>query len=763
MPLTLQEFVDQVAASSLMSAQEIEAVVEGASADKYPRDAEQLARFLVRTGKLTSFQAQQCYGGKGKSLVLGNYVLLDKLGQGGMGMVLKAEHKRMRRIVALKVLAPAVSKDPALVARFHREVEAAAKLSHPNIVAAYDADEANGVAFLVMEYVEGTDLSSLVKKKGPLPIEEAIQCILQTATGLEYAHKQGIIHRDIKPANLLLTHEGVVKILDMGLARIEGETGGQAELTSTGAVMGTVDYMAPEQALSTKHADARSDIYSLGIALWYLCKACPAYDGDSLMARLLAHRESPIPSLLPAKAPANSTIVEWTALDAIFQKMAAKMPNDRYQSMTDVIVALNACKQGESSTPSMTTSPGEVSKLSNFLAGLGTKPLRDRGNSVSPGASPTAVTKPLPEFAVTITTNDSDVPTNLQTLSGLPRVEAGTKPHLPGSRSETHAATNWWRSRGARWGSAAALALLVLVIAFTRNPDSDQPHSSDATEFIASTVTTEKQVIERFSLEFDGVDDHVELPNDWQYAGGDFTFEAWITPDAVLETGSNMLFVVDHGHDTERQSLRLMRRHINQAGAIISDKLQMCAPPNTTVSSGYYRVEAGRRIHLAAVWTGREQRLFIDGQPAQQEDTEYNFNPRGMVPYAWIGALGEVTDKPTVIATKDGWPGRIDQVRLTSKAVYDGSFVPPVDLTPTVDTIALYRFTDGQGDVLTDSSGHHRHGKIVGAKWVQTATRSTASDNSPDRRATEMVIGDGGNVRLVDSPSSFSTLDQLPE
>src|SRR5262249_51945683 len=160
-----------------------------------------------------------------------------------------------------------------------------------NIVTAFDADNANGVHLLVMQYVEGSDLSALVKRNGPLPVAHAVNCILQAAKGLEFAHKKGIVHRDIKPANLLLDKEGTVKILDMGLARLsaDGDPGPQAELTNTGAVMGTVDYMAPEQALDTKTADARADIYSLGCTLFYLLTGRATFQGDSLMKKLLAH------------------------------------------------------------------------------------------------------------------------------------------------------------------------------------------------------------------------------------------------------------------------------------------------------------------------------------------------------------------------------------------------------------------------------------------------------------------------------------------
>src|SRR6185436_7556360 len=184
-----------------------------------------LARVLVQQGKLTKYQAAAVYQGKGKSLVYGDYVVLDRIGAGGMGQVFKARHKRMDRIVALKVMSSAAMKNADAVKRFEREVRAAAKLMHPNIVSAHDAGMQDGVHYLVMEYVDGPDLSSLVKKQGKLPLKQACEFIAQAARGFAFAHGKGIVHRDIKPGNLLVDRDGTIKILDMGLARIDGTPG----------------------------------------------------------------------------------------------------------------------------------------------------------------------------------------------------------------------------------------------------------------------------------------------------------------------------------------------------------------------------------------------------------------------------------------------------------------------------------------------------------------------------------------------------------
>ena len=368
MPLPLEEFVLQLENSGILAGDTIQNFIPPKAA---PRDADELLRELVEQKKLTPYQAEEVAKGNGKSLVLGNYILLEQIGAGGMGQVFKAEHRRMHRIVAVKVLPPQTMKDPATVARFEREITAVSKINHPNIVAAFDADCADGVHYLVMELVEGSDLWALVAKNGPFPIEKAVNCIVQAATGLGAAHAKGIVHRDIKPANLLLDNTGVVKILDMGLARLNGDATGpqQTELTSTGMFMGTVDFMSPEQAMNTKHADGRADIYSLGCSLYFLITGDLTYQGETIIEKILAHREHPIPSLKLSHPEVTEE------LEAVFRKMVAKKVEDRYQTMAEVVADLHYCATGElliEKSPA-STSPGFQNSAFAFLRDLPTE------------------------------------------------------------------------------------------------------------------------------------------------------------------------------------------------------------------------------------------------------------------------------------------------------------------------------------------------------------------------------------------------------
>lgn len=338
MLLPLSAVVKQLEDSGIISAETLEPFVPPAA---QPHDADELIAALVRDKHLTDYQAREIAAGRGDGLVVAGFTILERIGSGGMGQVYRALHRRMKRVVAIKMLPAATMGDSVVVSRFLREVEAAARLRHPNIVAADDADEARGVHFLVMEYVDGQDLSTLVKRTGTLSIDDAVNYVLQAARGLEYAHDQGVVHRDIKPANLLVDKQGTVKILDLGLASVRtGDAAArQAELTDPGTIMGTIDYMAPEQAASTKHADARADIYSLGCTFFYLLTRRPVYDGDSVAARLLAHREASIPSLFELRPGVPDEV------EAVFRKMVAKRVGERYRSMREVIAALEKTRR----------------------------------------------------------------------------------------------------------------------------------------------------------------------------------------------------------------------------------------------------------------------------------------------------------------------------------------------------------------------------------------------------------------------------------
>lgn len=363
----MRAFARRVVETGLMTEAELQSLREDLSEGRLPVTAGELAGLLQERNLVTDYQVAVLRGWTTEPLALGNYIVLDVIGSGGMGTVYKARHRRMDRNVALKVLSPDLMSSRAAIDRFQKEVRAAARLEHPNVVMAYDADEDDGVHFLVMQYVDGRDLGSVIKKGGCLSTLRALECILQVAEGLEYAHSQGVIHRDIKPTNLLLDHSGTVRILDMGLARV-GPMGSSD--IKKGILLGTVDFMAPEQGRDSRKADARSDIYSLGCTLWYLLNGRRMFDGEKPSQRMAAHRESPRPTLDPLGAGLEE-------VQNLFESMVAIDPGERFQSSAELVVAIEPClrllrtelaeKQRGESTTLNTTDPGEDSALAKVV------------------------------------------------------------------------------------------------------------------------------------------------------------------------------------------------------------------------------------------------------------------------------------------------------------------------------------------------------------------------------------------------------------
>jgi serine/threonine-protein kinase len=341
---------------------------------RLPTEPKLLGQELLQRGWLTPYQVNQLLQGRGADLVLGPYLLLERLGGGGTGQVFKARHMRLQRDVALKLIRKELLADPEVMARFDREIRIISRLSHPNIVHAYDAGPIGSAHLLVMEYLEGIDLARLVKQSGPLPAGQACAYIRQAALGLQHAHEQGLVHRDIKPANLLVsgrvvsgewssgqppltthhspltthhspltTHQ--IKILDLGLARLQktmGEVGGGQRgsaltslLTPVGSMMmGTPDYLAPEQAIDFHGADARADIYSLGCTLYSLLTGEPPFPGGSPFQKLMRHQQAE-----PADVAQRRSDLP-PGLRAVLQRMMAKRPEDRYQTAAEVAAAL---------------------------------------------------------------------------------------------------------------------------------------------------------------------------------------------------------------------------------------------------------------------------------------------------------------------------------------------------------------------------------------------------------------------------------------
>jgi serine/threonine protein kinase/WD40 repeat protein len=338
-PTTTLELLTLIRDSGVLDNSRLDTFLAGQSA---PGDSPgALADTLVGAGLLTRFQADRLLQGKSRGFLLGGYRILERLGSGTSGQVFLAEHQALGRRVALKVLSQIAAEDPTAVERFRREARAVAQLNHPNIVRAYDIGSVGKLHFLVMEYVDGTNLQALVEQSGRLPPAQAAQYVLQAAQALHHLHQAGLVHRDVKPSNLLLDRSGVVKLTDLGLARFCHDKKDQLTNRQGAGVMGTLDYLSPEQAQDSHDVDIRTDIYSLGGTFFFLLIGHPPFQGGSVTQKLVwaQLREPEDVRQLRPEVPEG--------LAAVVRRMMAKNPAHRYQTPQEVVAALSVQETGE--------------------------------------------------------------------------------------------------------------------------------------------------------------------------------------------------------------------------------------------------------------------------------------------------------------------------------------------------------------------------------------------------------------------------------
>ncbi|MGB1706311.1 MAG: serine/threonine-protein kinase [Rubripirellula sp.] len=320
-------FVKRSLDARLLELEDIKKVVASLLAANQQFTPESLAQGLMGAGLLTKWQAAKLLAGKSGGFYLGSYKLLRPLGKGGMGVVYLAEHHVMKRLMALKILPPEASADRRRIELFKSEARACAQLDHPNIVRAYDFAESGEKLYIVMEYVDGIDMHQTVQRDGVMTVADTIDALVQATLGLAHAHERGIVHRDIKPSNFLVRTDGVVKLSDLGLARMGvGEAGEPVRKK----LMGTTDFISPEQAINGKTVDCTADIYSLGCTVFYMLTGRPPFTGTAA-ERLAKHQTIPIPDVRKWCPDCPQLLVD------LIERMTAKRPQDRPKSAVELL------------------------------------------------------------------------------------------------------------------------------------------------------------------------------------------------------------------------------------------------------------------------------------------------------------------------------------------------------------------------------------------------------------------------------------------
>lgn len=334
MPVGIETFVGSILRSGLLGREQLEAAVR-ATPEADRGEPDRLAQHLVKQGALTQFQAKKLLQGTTLGLRLGPYRVLTPIGRGGMGCVYLARDTREERHVAIKVLPPKKAREEErLLARFQREMAMSQRIGHPHLARTLEAGVWQGVYYIAMEYIPGHSLHRLVASKGPLDVPRAARIFSEVAAALEHAHSLGLIHRDLKPSNIMVTPRGHAKVLDLGLAIMLGEEGALEVVGGRGYVVGSADFMAPEQSYDSTQVDARTDVYALGCSLYFALAGAPPFQGSTTKEKMQAHRHQEPPPLQWK----NGTVPDDFA--ALVHQMLLKNPAQRLPSMGAVREAL---------------------------------------------------------------------------------------------------------------------------------------------------------------------------------------------------------------------------------------------------------------------------------------------------------------------------------------------------------------------------------------------------------------------------------------
>lgn len=662
--------------------------------------------------------------GPGELGWLGVYRILRVLGTGGMGIVFAAMDPHLRRDIAVKVLRPRWAEQSVARLRFTHEARAAAALSHDHIVPIFHVAEHRGTPFIIMPLLLGETLADRLTREGRLPIGDVVRIGREIADGLGAAHTQGMVHRDVKPGNIWLETHGQpgaeapwrVKLLDFGLARLESDL---SRVTSTGVILGTPAYMAPEQGRGEK-ADVRSDLFSLGCVLYHACTGQRPFRGNDTMSTLM--------SLAVDSPPAPHTVLP-----------------DVPQALSDLIMRLLS--------KDLAHRPASARAVAAELAAIDRDPVRSAGSSYPRAmawrhrrralASVVALVLGICGYflaptIIRIATNkgelivEADDPNIEVTINdGATIVHDRVKDRrfvLTAGRYEVEV-----REEGAdglrfstkkftitRGGREVLNARLELTDARTRDP------KRSVTPAESSPRPT------RWALEFGGTTSYVKIPTLKRPEAGPLTLEIWVRPrEYNREQG---IFVVAGKTGQTQFNIRW-----NEWLAIDSGRtgveLTFPATPKETV-------------HLAYVTDGAGGRFFIDGKMVAKVG-EPNINYKGRQTHAWFAHP----------ITK--FSGVIEEARVSTVARYGIDFVPARRFVLDEHTLALYHFDDGQGDILKDSSGNAHHGQIVGAKWIKV----DAAMSDTERRAAEWVLSKGGTLKIdvAGNEREVKALAELPE